>query len=93
MFVLTNMQVSFPIQAYIMPVAYLQEERTVESILEEIKSKHDAAAAQLQAAGQGAQTAATELDMIRAAQKDKMDSIKTLCRYVNAEQVLFFGVQ
>ena len=54
----------------------------MESVLEEIKSKYDAAAAQLTAAGHGTHKAASDLDMIRAAQKDKLDSIKTLCKCV-----------
>ena len=58
----------------------MQVERTVSNVLADIKAKHEAAAAQLAAAGKDIDKSQTELGMLKTAQQAKLEEIKKLCR-------------
>ena len=61
----------------------MQVTNTVESVLQDIKDKHEAASNQLAAAIKSKTKSESDLDVIKAAQQAKLDEIKKLCRCVN----------
>ena len=61
----------------------LQTTKSVESVLHDIKAKHDAAAKQLAAAGQDMSKSQGDMDILKLAQQAKLEEIKKLCKYAS----------
>ena len=57
-----------------------QTTKSVNSVLQDIKAKHEAAAKQLAAAGQDMSKSQGDMDILKVAQQAKLEEIKKLCK-------------